>query len=236
MKFTAAILLTVALNCSAQVIITKHAPGPNALNETDFTAHTAAILDPYRVINGETQKVDGTWLAVSGRIVQVHPSEGIRVSGGIEGQSMGTDFFVVNLPVSGAEGDYLPPAGCVLLVKDVGTYTYSTAAGSSRTIRKYDYGTPWTPPPLTPEQLAAQRAAQKADLEARKKFAGEKVLARDKAAAANDDADGLERMAERYRDGNGVEKDLIRAQIYFKRAAANGSTTASNKLATLPTK
>jgi hypothetical protein len=47
------------------------------------------------------------------------------------------------------------------------------------------------------------------------------------------DSFGLFRMGERYRDGDGVVKDLVTASNYFIRAIAAGSTTASNALVEL---
>ena len=38
------------------------------------------------------------------------------------------------------------------------------------------------------------------------------------------------RMAERYRDGDGVEKDLTKAKEYFNKAIAAGSPTAAEEL------
>lgn len=42
-------------------------------------------------------------------------------------------------------------------------------------------------------------------------------------------------MGERYRDGDGVEKDLTKAKDYFKRASDAGEPTAARELADLPT-
>jgi hypothetical protein len=230
MKTALLILFIFTAVLPAQVIITKHDPPPNILNETDFSIHPQPVIpDLYRVINGETQRVDKTWFAVSGQVAQVHPGVGVRIQGSLEGQFQTTDFLVVNLPFPVADGEVLPPPGYVILVKDAGTYNYSTAGDSTRTIRKYDYGIPWTPPPLTPEQLAAM----KTEAEAKKKIALEKVLEHDQSSAAKDEADGLERMAERYWDGNGVETNRIKARIYFMRASEGGNLTASNKLAHL---
>jgi hypothetical protein len=47
------------------------------------------------------------------------------------------------------------------------------------------------------------------------------------------DTYGLLRMGERYRDGDGVEKDLAKAKDYFTKAAAAGSSDATNELAQL---
>ena len=232
MKTAILIFVSATLLGHAQYVISKNNPSlPNGLNDSVFTRQAAppVILDPIRVINGETQKVDKTWLAVSGKVVQVHLKEGLRISGSIEGAVQPTDFLVAHLPMTVAEGDWLPPQGYVLLVKDAGTYTYNTAAGSTRTIHKYDYGIAWTPPPLTAEQ----RAALKAEADAHKAVADARVLESDEAAAARDEADGLERMAERYRDGHGVETNRIKARIYFMRAQSGGSTTAEKKMAQL---
>ena len=53
-------------------------------------------------------------------------------------------------------------------------------------------------------------------------------------AADRCDAYGLLRMGERYRDGEGVAKDLPKARDYFTRASAAGSQVAANELAALP--
>lgn len=55
-------------------------------------------------------------------------------------------------------------------------------------------------------------------------------------AAAKNDAYGLMRMGERYRDGDGVEKDLVKAREYLQKAADAGSPTAKDDLLKLPSK
>ena len=59
----------------------------------------------------------------------------------------------------------------------------------------------------------AQKAAQKADALAR-------VLKLNQDAANKGDSFGLMRMGERYRDGEGVEKDLTKAREYFQKSFA----------------
>jgi TPR repeat protein len=44
---------------------------------------------------------------------------------------------------------------------------------------------------------------------------------------------GLLRVGERYRDGDGVPKDLDKARDYMTKAAAAGSTTAADELSKL---
>lgn len=88
------------------------------------------------------------------------------------------------------------------------------------------YGKVWTQPPLTPEQIAAQKAKDAAD----KKIAEENALKYNEKLAAQGDPYGLLRMGERYRDGDGVDTNLPLAKIYFQRAINAGSLEASNEL------
>ena len=48
------------------------------------------------------------------------------------------------------------------------------------------------------------------------------------------DAYGLLRMGERYRDGDGVAKNLPKAREYFTKAVAAGSPSAQEELDSLP--
>jgi TPR repeat protein len=41
-------------------------------------------------------------------------------------------------------------------------------------------------------------------------------------------------MGERYRDGDGVERDLAKARIYLRKAADAGSPAAAEELKKLP--
>ncbi len=90
------------------------------------------------------------------------------------------------------------------------------------------------------DRLAILRAAQeKANAEAKAKVAAQKQAAAARAlkvnqdAAAKGDMFGLLRMGERYRDGDGVEKDLSKAREYLQKAADAGSPTAKEELANL---
>jgi TPR repeat protein len=105
-----------------------------------------------------------------------------------------------------------------------------------RPIELYDCGTPYFPPPPTPEQIAAQKQAQaeaQAKAAEQKKNTEEIALKSNQDAAAKGDAYGLMRMGERYRDGDGVEKDLAKANEYLQKAADAGSTTAAEELSRL---
>ena len=78
----------------------------------------------------------------------------------------------------------------------------------------------------------AQRAKEKA--EAKKQAVTDKVLKSNQDAADKGDAYGLLRMGERYRDGEGVLKDLAKAHDYLTKASAAGSPTADADLKNLP--
>jgi TPR repeat protein len=104
----------------------------------------------------------------------------------------------------------------------------------------FDCGTPYIPPPLSPEEIAAAKAAQeKADAEkkaaaaAQKQAAAARALKANQDAAAKGDMFGQLRMGERYRDGDGVEKDLAKAKEYLQKAADAGSPTAKDELSKL---
>ena len=92
---------------------------------------------------------------------------------------------------------------------------------------------------LNERKLAAQKAlddqrraaAEKA--EAAKKAVQARVLKSNQDLADKGDAYGLLRMGERYRDGEGVPKDLAKAKDYLTKAAAAGSTTAADELSKL---
>jgi len=63
--------------------------------------------------------------------------------------------------------------------------------------------------------------------------AQEKVLKYYQDLANKGDTYGLLRMGERYRDGDGVEKNAAKARDYFTKAAAAGSPTAADELSKL---
>lgn len=188
------------------------------------------------------------WVSFEGKVLEVQ-SGGIRIQGAyagepasgvsygyirLDGEDLGNEkeFFVAHFPYDVAEGDWIGDnrrTKTFYMAKEDGTYTYSTVLGGSRTIRKLEYGTPYTPPPPpppTPEQIAAAKAKVAAD----KKANDEKGLKYNQELAAKGDPYGLLRMAERYRDGDGVPKDLAKARDYFAKAVTAGSPSAADEL------
>lgn len=201
--------------------------------------------DPDRVLDGVRCFLRGTdvrngWVQFEGTVIEVQ-REGIRLRGwytgnyGSDGQ--GAEFFLTNFPYAAAENEKItvqdnPPQCFVAHV--AGVYTYNTVGGSSRTIRMLDYGSIYTP---TAEEIAAAAkvaAAERKAEKAKEDTAKQKALKANQQAADEGDAYGLMRMGERYRDGDGVDKDLIKARVYLQRAVDAGSPTAVDDLKKLP--
>jgi hypothetical protein len=85
----------------------------------------------------------------------------------------------------------------------------------------------------TAEELAAP-ARQAAEAAAGKKQAVDvKALNWNMEQAAKGDAYGLLRMGQRYRDGDGVQKDMAKATEYFTKAVQAGSPSAEAELSRL---
>src|SRR6185312_13964088 len=100
-----------------------------------------------------------------------------------------------------------------------------TVVENGETYELWDCGTAYIPPPPTPEQIKSSQAAAEIKSNAvfkAKQDAAKKVLKWNQDQAVAGDAYGQLRMGERYRDGNGVEKDLEKAREYFQKAAAQG--------------
>jgi len=84
-----------------------------------------------------------------------------------------------------------------------------------------------------PSVFAAQ---ERQNQDAKKQALADKVLKSNQDAADRGDAYGLLRMGERYRDGEGVPKDLDKARDYLTKADAAGSPSAAEELKNLPVK
>jgi TPR repeat protein len=115
----------------------------------------------------------------------------------------------------------------------VGTYTYSTVNGGSRTIKKLDYGTPCGP---APEFIQHQIEAAKAEAILNKQKAEQGQINAVRwlqSQATNGDAYAQYSLGEHYLKGQGCETNREQAVYWLKKAAAQGYLEASNKLAAL---
>ena len=86
-----------------------------------------------------------------------------------------------------------------------------------------------------PAAMLAAPIAAPAPTVSKKAAVDLQVLQGNQAAADKGDIYGLLRMGERYRDGEGVPKDLTKARDYLTKAAAAGSPSADTDLKNLPT-
>ena len=193
--------------------------------------------DPWRAINGSTNSTrEAGWLEFQGS------PQGVRNGGVIfEGsfgkvgtlpkpftfhpRPYGADFFFVEnfpYPVGGGKSFY------GLVAHYEGFFSYTNSEGQAITIKKFNYGTPCTKT-WSPEEIAA--AKQKAD--SKKQAIQDRVLKSNQDSAARGEPLGLMHMGERYRDGDGVEKNLLKAKTYFQKAADAGVQEAADELSKL---
>ncbi|MGO9477046.1 MAG: tetratricopeptide repeat protein [Limisphaerales bacterium] len=127
--------------------------------------------------------------------------------------------------------DFTPPQGMIsgdtaeLRVLRIGQTNFN-----GEILPLYDFGTPHMIPVVTSK---AQLEADQEKATATKKHAADVALKSNQDAAAKGDAYGLLRMGERYRDGDGVEKDLAKAREYLQKSADAGSPTAAEELSKL---
>jgi hypothetical protein len=243
MKKTVAIVLLGALAAMARAENHADVSSGSLLTESVAVAPPQEYTprDPQRTLDGLHYSLRGIdpkhgWVAFQGRIIEVQEGNGVRMTGsftGVDPAQGSVEFFVTNFPYPMAEeeliGDHFAD-GTFFLAKIAGTHTYRTVAGGSRTIRMLDYGQIFAP---TPKELDAMRKAALAKKEAEQKKAAaaeDKALKMNQELADKGDAYGLLRMGERYRDGEGVEKDLARARAYFQKAVDAGSPTAADDL------
>ena len=132
------------------------------------------------------------------------------------------DILVLNFQSNAAEGENLR-----IRAMQVGTTNFD-----GKMIELWDCGKPYVP---TAEEIAAAEKA-KADAKVaanakaaeQKKIAAERTLKSNQDAAAKGDSFGLMLMGERYRDGDGVKKDIAKAKEYLQKAV---DADASNFIA-----
>ena len=211
-----------------------------ALAEQNFK-NSFIPRDPWRAINGETNFVKLDGVEFCGKVVDVTP-HGVRISGDFDElfnasyfpntSSDYTDFFVTNFPFE-VVNDQVIPENEHLMAWYVGTYTYSTVNGGSRTIKKLDYGIPCGIP--TALVKAAQEAAQARAIADKKKVEQGQIAAVHwlQSQATNGSPSAQYSLGIHYLNGQGCEPNREQAIYWFQQSAAQGNVEASNKLATL---
>jgi TPR repeat protein len=200
--------------------------------------------DPWREIYGEKKYVSAGsgFVKFSGQIQEI-AQNGIRVFGQW-GNSENVEYFVLNFPYHFGVGESIDPTKIYAAFKD-GTFHYITEDGYAKTLPKLNYGNPCTRPENgLATEIAAQQlndedneqiknanenaTSKQADLDAAQKalrdFLGAIKATQDLALKTNQeqadkgDPAALRRMGERYRDGEGVEKNLAKSVEYFQKA------------------
>jgi len=132
-----------------------------------------------------------------------------------------------------------------------GRYSYTSVQNSTRTVQKYECGTPVYPSQESLDKAigeaktgiafyenqikaeAARIKSIKSAAAAKLKEGKAKALKIDQDGADKNDPVGLMMMGQRYRDGDGVDKDLVKAAAYFKRAQEAGFPGADTALSAL---
>jgi TPR repeat protein len=174
-----------------------------------------------------------------GKVVDVQPG-GIMVSGiydepglveaGADANVAPWDFFVEGFPHTVADDEDLQ-RDTHFTAFEMGTYTYTTVLGGSRTVRRLIYGKRCAIPADLIEAQQRALADRKEKLAREKADAAANALAWNQKQAEAGDAYGLLRMGERYLHGDGVETNADRARDYLARAAALGNARAKEELA-----
>jgi TPR repeat protein len=202
---------------SAQGVVFKGKFGQvlTVYSDADHDLHLVQTLES----NKEKLKAGGTTVTTLAQVQDTHYEQK---------KIYGDDvFFVDGFPYPATRGQGYDK----LMALDAGYYTYTNGGGQLITVHKLVYGNPcqkiWSP-----EEIAA---AKQKDL-SKKNAGADKALKYNEDMADKGDAYGLCRMGERYRDGDGVPKDLAKAKIYFSKAANAGSQTAADELSSLTPK
>lgn len=191
--------------------------------------------DSWRVIDGKTNRVDTrSWPGFWG-VVSQSTQTGIIVDGhlGTDGNVnlKSTRFFVEGFPYKVPDGFNIKFNDAFFAVPS-GLYDYTTVMGAPSRVLKLSYGMPIPPQPQkqpTPEAVAAaqkKKADALAEAEAR-------TLECTHSKAQSGDAGAQYRLGLRYLSGDGVALDPQLAREWLAKAAAQGHTSASNRLAGL---
>lgn len=196
--------------------------------------------DPWRIVNGGVHYAKGdNWVQFYGTVIG--QSEGKTYIHGWYGVPLEYEhhlrvFCVSNLPAA-IVGENLLGSQNLTALNTFRETTYYSSAFGAQPCMLLDYGAVYIPPPPTPDQIAASNAAAaavKAQADAVKERADGAALKYDEDLAAKGDAFGELRMGERYRDGDGVVKDLIKARQMFSASADQGNPDAAKALANFP--
>jgi len=176
----------------------------------------------FRVVDGKVYNIINSqlWKSVSGQ-VEYLTQDKVLILYAADGLTTG--FALKNYP-SDASTD-----------KEVRTVAIRTGIynWNGQPLPLWDCGTPYVPPPPTPEQIKAMQESQRiASLRDKQNalIAQSNAVAWLKPQATNGDASAQLSLAEHYLTGLGCETNRQLAIFWLQKAAAQGSIEASNKL------
>jgi len=191
------------------ITVTANAPVADMYHYTDDDeVELQAALTDYNLILGEYQDYASKFSVISFKALD-SGLDGCRIEMG------GKDYYLHGYKAS-SDRYYSD-----VTVKDSGDYTYSTVNNSSRTIPSYTACSSEELQALSAKRTQAAQAQVKYSKLANKKakkIANERALTANIESAERGEGYGLRRMAERYRKGDGVEKDLKKADELLKKA------------------
>lgn len=218
-------------------------PMPTRMTKAERNrAIAAAKLNHYlkRYISATNQLGGRVYANIQGKIYNM-VKDGTWISGEVERKEDDGMLILTKNECRGAvrnySGDGLTGKDVKILAVRTGTYKYADYNG--QIIELWDCGKPLTPEQAKRQQIEDDKALTvienaKADKAAAKQAKIDTAKAGavkwNQEEADKGDSYGLLRMGERYRDGDGVEKDLVKAQEFLTKASAAGSSTATDAL------
>lgn len=203
----------------------------SAFDNMPAPAPVLSPRDPHRTFGTNSYRLAGVdpshgFVAFQGTVIQSFPGV-VIISGTFTGCDGSIVFAVTNFPyVFGAQQRITVGDDQMFYVARLsGTYDYS-GYGNQQSVRALDYGTIYVPKPKDAAELKADADKKQKDNDA----STARALKANQDLADKGDEYGLLRMGERYRDGDGVDKDLIKAKDCFTKATAAGSPSAQTEL------
>jgi hypothetical protein len=196
-----------------------------------ISGHLECIAGPgyndyYYSWNAKLWEQDGSkdifsrgWYEFEGHVIKTIP-DGMLVKEDFDNDTEHQTIIITNYPLRLADGDYVEG-----VAKDSGVYIYRPENQESTSLRILDFGLIASAPAPSAEQIKAA-IKKKSDLAA-------KALKSNEEGASKGDSYDEYRMGQRYRDGDGVPKDLAKAREWFKKASDQGERNATEELSEL---
>jgi len=200
--------------------------------------YATATENLYRKIGEQVYRAD-QWPVISG-VIQYKTDDGALILYPDPNQVSG--IWKASMALKNFTGDGVKGVKVLTRAMRMGTYNWG-----NEPLELWDCGTNPAPGEIyqiqaeedkIKKQIQQEKAAREAmkarEIADKKEATAARALKSNQDAAAKGDIFGQLRMGERYRDGDGVEKDLSKARDYLQKAADAGSPTAKDELSKLP--